>query len=166
MKDLLDLTGFGFKAIIGLAVPDLMKKEYLEGTEGCSLSARPYKYIPDNVARAYLKTVNNTAELCRANEELHSAFTDVVLCAASILALPSIAVGAVGRIGAAIYSIALGSGELARDVIKFRKEDAESEFAAGSFAVIGVERYTVARLKTTPGGASNIRDCSVKLQIW
>ena len=149
IKKLLDLTGFGFKSMIGLVTSDLQKKKYPPDTEfACEVV--PHIWEPDNVGRSSVKTMNNTAEHCKANENLQAAGTDVLLAAASLVVFPIGAYGAYGKIAAAAYGAALGSGEIIRDNIKFSGEDEELDFSAGSFAVLGTERYAMAKLKVTP----------------
>ena len=149
IEKLMNLTGFGFNAMVNLVRSDLQKKKF-STTSDTACDVIPHLWEPDNTGRAYVKTMSITAEHCRANEELQAAGTDVLLAAASLVAFPLAAYSTYGRLAAAVYSAALGSGELIRDNIKFNAEDTELAFAGGSFAVLGTERYAMARLKVTP----------------
>ncbi|WP_303317612.1 hypothetical protein Q4Q34_16990 [Flavivirga abyssicola] len=149
IKKLMELTGFGFKAMIDLVTSDLQKKKYdPESDLDCEVT--PHIWEPDYTGRNWVKTMSSTAKHCRANDDLQAAGTDVLLASASLLVFPIGAVGAYGKVAAAVYGAALGSGEIIRDNIKFSDEDRELDFSAGSFALLGTERYAMAKLKVTP----------------
>lgn len=149
VKKLLDLTGFGFKSMISMVTSDLQKKKFPTQSEfACDVVSHIWE--PDYVGRSSVKTMNNTAQHCRANEDLQEAGTDVLLASASLLVFPIGAYATYGKIAAAVYGAALGSGEIIRDNIKFSGEDEELGFSGGSFALLGTERYKMAKLKVTP----------------
>ena len=148
-KKLLDLTGFGFKNVIDLTTPDLQMKKYPTENE-FSCQVVPHSWTPDKLGRSSVRTMNNSAEHCRANEEFQSGQIDFALAMAGALTAGTGYLFASAKLGAAVIGAALGSGELIRDNIKFNAEDEEVNFSEGTYGVLGSERYAMAKLKVTP----------------
>ncbi|MEZ4810891.1 MAG: hypothetical protein R2819_11090 [Allomuricauda sp.] len=149
IKKLLDLTGFGFKAMIDMVTSDLQMKKYPTDTEyACEVV--PHIWEPDNVGRSSVKTMNNTAEHCRANEEWQTAQFDFALTMAGAITAGTGYLLTSAKLATAVIGAALGSGELVRDNFKFSAEDEEVSFSEGTYGVLGVERYAMAKLKVTP----------------
>jgi hypothetical protein len=158
LRDLLMLTGFGFDPVVRLLRPWLMLPD--RDAQGI------VDWLPDHVARGYVLSLATLAEAVRDQEAFAAIDTQVVLLAASAVALPAlyfqsawlghlVAHGALSARAGAAASHAISAFGLAVDVADLSqvvfeeipeslRSRAEARFALGAAAVLGTGRLMMA----------------------
>lgn len=144
--DLLDLTGFGFKAIERELVPSMMRLTDVVSPTG----SRKQLWVPDYQARRWIPQLGAFAEAVEAQEALADMDNvELSLLFAMLTAGASASFEFYGLVSAHKVLVAVEATELAVsttiEVRKFLKARDELAFAEGTREVLGDRRYQRAR---------------------
>jgi len=141
LEELIEITGFSFDPVVRALQPKLMKA-------GTDASGR-IVWVPDREARAAVNGLRTLAEAVKAQEDLSSLDTQVVVAAATIaLSVPSMLTNAVW---AAALALAADIGDVAFTAIsggaEFLDGQREVAFARGASEILGVGRLADAEAR-------------------
>jgi len=134
VRGLLELTGYSFQPIVVRLLPRLMKLE-------TNAAAQTNRWVPDRIARAYVKSLETIGAAVKAQEEYSKADTSFVLTAASLVTIPLGNVGGFWSAMAVAGMSAVEVGHAVYDDISTQwgiDDDIKDEVAKG--AVLGVDR--------------------------
>jgi len=133
-RELASITGFSFDPVVAALLPKLMK---LEGKPGEEL-----RWVPDRKARAAVNSIDVLAAAIKAQKDLSSADTAVVLATASLVTAVPVLFSEAALLAAA--SLAVDAADLASTVVNSTSDYLESKrevaFAVGATELLGTGR--------------------------
>jgi hypothetical protein len=149
-REMLRLTGSGFRNIAAQLLPLLMKypRPGQEGYDPAAVLA-----IPDRVARGYVGNLDQLAEAAGAVKELSTLANTGIVAVALTLVAPGVGIvwnEAVGAVLGTVAGLAVSSYDACWQAYQTYRESEEVQLAFGATTVLGFERYFDAEARRTP----------------
>ncbi len=134
VRGLLELTGYSFQPIVKRLLPRLMKLE-------TNAAAQTSRWVPDKIARAYVKSLETIGAAVKTQEEYSAADTNFMLTAVSLVTIP---LGNVGGFWSAMAVAGMSAVEvghaLYNDVYQQWDIDDQIKDEVAKGVVLGVDR--------------------------